>query len=89
MTEDQVIMLGTDALKTTVMIAGPLLLAALVVGVIISTLQAITQINEATLTFIPKMIAIILVIVISAPWMMEVLTQYAASIFGDPTLWVR
>jgi flagellar biosynthetic protein FliQ len=52
------------------------------VGIVISILQAITQINEQTLTFIPKMIAVILTLVIMAPWMLRVLQDYAISIFG-------
>lgn len=65
-----------------VYLAGPVLLAAMAVGIVISILQAITQINEQTLTFIPKMIAVILVLVIMAPWMLKIMQEYAISIFG-------
>ena len=58
MTEELVMKLGQEALKTTAMVAAPMLGAALVVGLIVSIFQAITQINEATLTFVPKMIII-------------------------------
>jgi flagellar biosynthetic protein FliQ len=60
-----------------------------VIGIIVSVLQAITQINEATLTFIPKMIAILIVLAVMAPWMMEVLRNYSSEIFGNFSAWVR
>lgn len=89
MSEDQVMAIAAETLKTMMLIAGPMLIAAMVIGIIVSVLQAVTQINEATLTFIPKMIAIILVLVIMAPWMMEVLQNYSAEIFGNFSEWVR
>jgi flagellar biosynthetic protein FliQ len=64
MTEEMVIQIGTNALTTMVYLAGPVLLAAMAVGIVISILQAVTQINEQTLTFIPKMIAVRLAIMI-------------------------
>lgn len=89
MSEDIVMQIASETLKTMVLIAGPMLIAAMAIGIIVSVLQAITQINEATLTFIPKMIAIILVLVIMAPWMMEVLQNYSSEIFGNFSEWVR
>ncbi len=82
MTEELAMSIGNQALMTIVYIAGPILLAAMVVGIIVSILQAITQINEATLTFIPKIIAVVITIVVMAPWMLQVLKDYATSIFG-------
>jgi flagellar biosynthesis protein FliQ len=81
-TDEMVLSLGTDAIKTTIMLAGPLLAAAMAIGILVSLLQAITQINESTLTFIPKMVAVILVLVVMAPWMLEVLQQYATQVLG-------
>lgn len=89
MSEDIVMQIASETLKTMVLIAGPMLIAAMAIGIIVSVLQAITQINEATLTFIPKMIAIILVLVVMAPWMMEVLQNYSSEIFGNFSEWVR
>ncbi len=89
MSEDQVMAIAAETLKTMMFIAGPMLIAAMSIGIIVSVLQAITQINEATLTFIPKMLSIILVLVIMAPWMMEVLQNYSAEIFGNFSEWVR
>jgi flagellar biosynthesis protein FliQ len=77
MTEEMVLSLGTEAIKTIIYIAGPLLFAAMAIGIVVSILQAVTQINESTLTFIPKMVAVVLVLVVMAPWMLEIIQQYA------------
>ncbi len=58
MSEELILKLGQETIKTTALLCGPLLLAALVVGLLVSVFQAVTQINEATLTFIPKMIVV-------------------------------
>ena len=80
MTEEMAIAIGTDAIRTTIYLAGPMLLAAMLIGILISVLQAITQINEATLTFIPKMIAIVVVLAVMAPWMIEVMRNYTSDV---------
>ncbi len=80
MTEDQVLTIASEAIKTMIFLAGPLLLSAMVIGILVSVLQAITQINEATLTFIPKMVAVIVVLAVLAPWMIEVLRHYTTEI---------
>ncbi|MBY0470320.1 flagellar biosynthesis protein FliQ [bacterium] len=89
MTEDMVMSIGAEAIKTTIYLAGPLLFAAMAVGIVVSVLQAVTQINEATLTFIPKMIAIIIVLAIMAPWMLEVMKHYAASVMTQAGEFVK
>ena len=80
MNEDMVMSIGAEAIRTTLYLAGPMLIAAMVIGIVVSVLQAITQINESTLTFIPKMIAIIVVLAIMSPWMLEVLKDYTSHI---------
>lgn len=89
MTEELVIRLGQDALKTTAMLAAPLLISTLVVGLAVSIFQAVTQINEATLTFIPKMIVIAVVIILAGPWMMDVMSQYTVTLFENISTIVR
>jgi flagellar biosynthetic protein FliQ len=89
MTEDIVLSLGRDAIWTTVALAAPLLIASLVVGLVVSIFQAVTQINEATLTFIPKMLAIVVVMVILAPWMTQMLTSYTTDLFTSLPNYVR
>jgi flagellar biosynthesis protein FliQ len=89
MTEELIMKLGTDTLKTTAMLSAPLLGAALVTGLIISVLQAVTQINEATLTFIPKMIVVGLVLVLAGPWMVDVLSEFTIELFENMAMFVR
>ena len=89
MTQELILKLGQDTLKVTAMVAGPMLAGALVIGLIISVLQAVTQINEATLTFIPKMIVVALVFLIAAPWMMDVMGTYTVNLFESITEYVR
>ncbi len=82
MTEETVLQIGINALQTMVFLAGPVLVVAMIVGIVISILQAITQINEQTLTFVPKMVAVILTIVVMGPWMLRVMQEYAIGVFG-------
>lgn len=71
----------------SLMVAGPLLLTALVVGVAVSLVQAITQLQEQTLTFIPKLLAVGLVLIVTLPWLMIKLTEFLVSILRSlPTL---
>ncbi len=76
MTPESVMMLGTQGIKVGLMVAGPLLLAALATGLIISILQAATQINEMTMTFIPKILVIVGIAVLLGPWMMKTFIDY-------------
>jgi len=81
--------IATEAIKTTILLASPMLIAAMVIGIVVSVLQAITQINESTLTFIPKMIAVVVVLVVMAPWMLETISQYATHVLGTAGEMVR
>jgi len=89
MNEELIIHLGQEALKTTAMLAGPLLLATLVIGLAVSIFQALTQINEATLTFIPKMLVVALVVVLAGPWMLDVMSTYTVNLFENMATFVR
>jgi flagellar biosynthesis protein FliQ len=89
MNEELVLKLSQEALKTTAMLAAPLLLSTLVIGLVVSVFQALTQINEATLTFVPKMIVIALIILLAGPWMLDVMTQYTTSLFEGLAIMVR
>jgi len=71
-----VVTLGQGALELTLLVAAPMLLSALVVGLVVSVFQAATQINEMTLSFIPKLIAIFAAILISGPWAITMMTDY-------------
>jgi flagellar biosynthetic protein FliQ len=79
--------IGQGALELTLIISAPLLLSALIVGLIVSVFQAATQINEMTLSFIPKLVAIFAALLISGPWIITMLTDYMRRLFGNiPTL---
>jgi flagellar biosynthetic protein FliQ len=81
MTPETVMTVTQRALEVTLMLAAPLLLVALIVGLIVGVFQAATQINESTLSFIPKLIAIAAAIVIAGPWMLKVLVSYTRELF--------
>lgn len=76
MSIDGVINLGTEALYMVIKLSLPVLVVALAVGVAISLLQAVTQIQEMTLTFVPKIIAVFICIAVSAPWLVETMVDY-------------
>ncbi len=76
MTPEAVISLARSAIEVTLLTSAPLLLAALAVGLLISVFQAATQINEMTLSFIPKLAAVFIMLVISGPWMLTLLTDF-------------
>lgn len=89
MTEDMVLSIGREAMVTTLLLASPLLVAALVVGLVVSIVQAITQINEATLTFIPKILAVVVVLMVLAPWMSQIMTSYTTELLTSLPDYVR
>ena len=82
MTEDTAINLGVDALMIALKIALPILMVGLVVGFAISIFQAITQIQEMTLTFIPKILAMVLVLVVAGPWMLDQMLGYTHDLWA-------
>jgi flagellar biosynthetic protein FliQ len=80
-TPQTVVAIGQQSLEVMLMVAGPLLLVALAVGLVISILQAATQINEATLSFIPKLIAMMAVLLVAGPWMLSLLVDYVRRLY--------
>ncbi|MBK7960112.1 MAG: flagellar biosynthesis protein FliQ [Bdellovibrionales bacterium] len=89
MTEEIILKLGQDALKTTAIVAAPLLVTTLIVGLAVSVFQALTQINEATLTFVPKMIIVAIVFVLAGPWMIDIMSTYTVTLFESISTIVR
>ncbi len=83
MTPESVITLGQQAVQMTLMIAAPMLLTALVVGLVVSIFQAATQINEMTLSFIPKLLGIFLVMIFTGSWMVNTMVDYIQRLFGN------
>ena len=83
MTPESVMMMGTEAMKVALALAALLLLVSLVTGLIISILQEATQINEMTLSFIPKIIAVFIAIIVAGPWMLNLLLDYVRTLFNN------
>ena len=83
MTPESVMVMGQEAMRVALMMAAPLLLVALVSGLIISILQAATQINEQTLSFIPKILAVAATVVVAGPWMLNLMLDYMRTLFTN------
>lgn len=89
MTENMVMELGRGALVMALMLSLPLLVVSLVIGVLVGLLQAITQVHEMTLTFVPKILGMFLVLALLGPWMLQQLLRYVVSLFGSLPQLVR
>ncbi len=83
MNPESVMTIGRQAMEVTLMVAAPMLLSALVIGLIVSIFQAATQINEATLSFIPKLVGIFLALIVAGPWMLSVMLDYMRQVFTN------
>ncbi|MES3025721.1 MAG: flagellar biosynthesis protein FliQ [Pseudomonadota bacterium] len=81
MTPETVMTMGRHAMEITLMVAAPMLLVALIIGLIVSIFQAATQINEATLSFIPKLVGIFVALVVAGPWMLSIMLDYMRHVF--------
>ena len=81
MTPEAVIEIGQMALRTTLLVSGPMLAAGMAVGLVISIVQAATQVNEMTMTFVPKIVVVFLVMVLSLPWAISQLTGFTRAMF--------
>ena len=73
--------LGRQAMEVTLMVSAPMLIVVLIIGLLVSIFQAATQINETTLSFIPKLVGVFAVLVIAGPWMLSVMLDYMRAIF--------
>jgi len=83
MDADLVVTVGQQAMKVMVLLAAPLLLSALIVGLLVGMLQAATQINEMTLSFIPKLMVVVVVLAIASPWMLGVIVDYTQELIEN------
>lgn len=81
MTPETVMTIGTRALEITLMLAAPMLLVALTVGLLVGVFQAATQINEQTLSFIPKLLAMAATLAFAGPWMLKLIVGYTRELF--------
>ena len=83
MTPGMVMEIGRQAIEVTLLIAAPMLLTALIVGLIVSIFQAATQLNESTLQFVPKLVAMFVVLLLAGPWMLQYLIDFIQRLFGS------
>jgi len=81
MTPEQVMNIGRQAIEMALVLAGPPLLAALVIGLVVSIFQAATQINEQTLSFIPKLVGMFLMLILAGPWMLQMMVDFIRRLF--------
>lgn len=81
MSQGMVIDLARNAVMLALLVGGPLMLVALVVGLVVSVFQAVTQIQEQTLSFVPKLIAVSIAFLVALPWMMEMMVRYTTELF--------
>mgnify|MGYP000932319789 FL=1 len=88
MTPEIVMDIGRQAVEMTLLLSAPLLLAALVIGLIVSVFQAATQINEQTLAFIPKLVGMFLVLLLAGAWMLQLMVEYVRRLFESIPLLV-
>ena len=89
MTPEMVMTIGQRALEITILLAAPLLLAALIIGLLVGVFQAATQINEMTLSVIPKLIAKALVALVAGPWMLRLLVQFTTQLIQSLPVAIR
>lgn len=83
MNEAVVLGIAREAMITALMVAAPILGVTLVVGIVVSLVQAVTQVNEMTLTFVPKLLGVFVAMLIFGPWMMETLLNFSAGLFAN------
>ena len=89
MTQDFVISFAQEAFKITMMISAPMLIMGLVAGVVVSIFQAVTSINEMTLTFIPKIIAVFIALLIFFPWMLKLMVGFTQKIIINLPMYIK
>ncbi|RMH05428.1 MAG: flagellar biosynthetic protein FliQ [Nitrospirae bacterium] len=89
MSPDLVLDIGRAAIETTLLVAGPMLGLSLLVGLLVSAFQAMTQINEATLTFVPKIVTVFLVILVGFPWLLKVFLTFTTTLLTNIPLYIK
>ncbi len=82
MNQDVILKLAKDTLQVTLMISGPMLIVSLVVGIVVSIAQVVTSIQDMTLSYVPRIIAVFLAFLITFPWIMNILLAFTAQLYG-------
>lgn len=83
MTTDLIMGIAAETMKVTLLVSAPILLVGLIVGIVISVFQAVTQVHEMTLTFVPKIIAVMVALLVAAPWMLDMLVSFTHNLFSN------
>ena len=89
MEQADVLKLAQDAIRTVLIMASPMLISSLIIGLLISIFQAVTQIQEATLSFVPKIIAVFISLLIFGPWILNSITEFTTNLFTNVHLFVK
>lgn len=89
MEQADVLKLAQDAIRTVLMMASPMLISSLIIGLLISIFQAVTQIQEVTLSFVPKIIAVFISLLIFGPWILNSITEFTTNLFTNVHLFVK
>jgi len=83
MSPEQAVEIGRSAVQTALLVASPMLISGMIIGLIVSVFQAATQINETTLTFVPKIFVVLISLIFFAPWMIQTILTFATSLLGN------
>jgi flagellar biosynthetic protein FliQ len=89
MSTDLIMGIAAETMKVTLLVSAPVLFVGLVVGLVISIFQAVTQVHEMTLAFVPKIIAVMLALLFAAPWMMDMLVNFTHNLFSNIPNYIR
>lgn len=89
MNESDVLKIAQEAIRTILIVSAPMLGFSLIVGLVVSVFQAVTQIQEATLAFVPKIIAVLLSIIIFGPWILKVVTEFTTKLLTNVNLYIK
>lgn len=89
MTQSDILKLAQDSIKIVLMISSPMLIFSLLVGLIISIIQAVTQIQEATMSFVPKIVAVFLSLIIFGPWILQVITEFTTNLLTNVNFYIQ
>ena len=89
MTIDLIIGMAAEAIKVTLLLAAPMLMVGLAVGLVVSIFQAVTQIQEMTLTFVPKIVAVMVALIVALPWMINLIVTYTRELFQTIPMYIR
>jgi flagellar biosynthetic protein FliQ len=89
MSIDFVMSIANEAIKVTLLLSAPMLVVGLIIGLVISIFQAVTQVQEMTLTFVPKIIGVMVALIIALPWMINIILTYTQNLFNSIPLYIR